>query len=202
MFEVMPGGRVIGTIFFLCLTFAAFSSAALMATCFSNALIDIGFTRKKAVISVVIGLSLFGIPSVLNQDYLTNQDNTWGYGLVFGTAFLGFLAHKYGEKKMRTQLIDPVSDIKASKTFDFLAGKLAPIVIMIVIIAWCVQAVGWNDQWWDPFAVSGLGTMVYQWAIVFILSIGLNKKINQNIKHKYFNGEEFGDIPDEILNEE
>lgn len=202
MFEKMPAGSLIGTLFFICLSFAAFSSATLMATCFSNALMDLGIPRKKAVRIDVVALGIVGIPSVFSQDFLTNQDTVWGYGLIFGAAFLGILAHKYGEEKMRTQLINPVSDIKANRSFNFLAGRFVPVLIGVVMIAWCIKAIGWDDNWWNPFRVSSLGTMLFQWAIVFVISIALNKVINRSIKHRYFNGETFDDIPDELLNEE
>ena len=202
LFEVMPAGRLVGTLFFLCLTFAAFSSATLMATCFSNALIDLGMTRTKAVRIVVVALTIAGIPSVLNQDFLTNQDTTWGTGLVFGTLFLGFLVRKFGAAKMRNQLINPVSDIKITKRWDFLAGTLAPFAIAVLLITWIVQSIGWSDNWWNPFEVANLGTMVCQWAVVFIAAFAMNKWINKAIKKKYFNGETFDDIPEEILNEQ
>ena len=173
-----------------------------MATCFSNALIDLGMTRTKAVRIVVVALTIAGIPSVLNQDFLTNQDTTWGTGLVFGTLFLGFLVRKFGAAKMRNQLINPVSDIKITKKWDFLAGTLAPFAIAVLLITWIVQSIGWSDNWWNPFEVANLGTMVCQWAVVFIAAFAMNKWINKAIKKKYFNGETFDDIPEEILNEQ
>ncbi len=202
LFEVMPAGRIVGTLFFLCLSFAAFSSGALMATCFSNALIDMGFTRTRAVAIAIAGLTAVGIPSVISGDFLGNQDTVWGYGLVFGTMFLGILAHKFGEEKMREQLINPVSDIKIGKGFDLFSGKVAPIVVGVVLIAWCVDAFGWTEDWYNPFNLSSLGTILFQWAIVFMIAFALNQKINAGIKKKYFNGEEFGDIPEEILDEQ
>ena len=161
-----------------------------------------GFTRTRAVAIAIAGLTAVGIPSVISGDFLGNQDTVWGYGLVFGTMFLGILAHKFGEEKMREQLINPVSDIKIGKGFDLFSGKVAPIVVGVVLIAWCVDAFGWTEDWYNPFNLSSLGTILFQWAIVFMIAFALNQKINAGIKKKYFNGEEFGDIPEEILDEQ
>ncbi len=202
MFEIMPAGNIVGTLFFICLSFAAFSSAALMTTCMSNILIDIGMKRTKASKICVVAMAIIGIPSIISQDFLTNQDNAWGFGLVFGIVFLGFLTHKFGPEKMRTQFINPVSDIKVNKSFNFLTSRLAPIVTVVVLVAWCIQAIGWDEKWWNPISTSSLGTMLYQWIIVFIIAFAVNNKLNKCIKHNYFNGESFSDVPEEILNEE
>ena len=202
MFESMPGGAIVGTLFFLALSFAAFSTVITVTTCFSNVLIDVGVKRKKAVAISVGAQAVVGIPSVLSQDFLSNQDTAWGFGLILGTIFIGFLARKFGTEKMRTKFINPVSDIKVGKSFNILAGTVAPLIILVVLVTWSIQSIGWDPQWWNPLKVSSLGTMLVQWAIVLAVSVGLNKTLNAKIKNKYFNGEEFGDIPEEVLNEQ
>ena len=201
MFESMPGGAVVGTFFFMALSFAAFSSVISVTTCFSNVFIDVGMKRKKAIIIAVAAQAVVGLPSILSQDFLTNQDNAWGFGLIFGTMFIGFLAHKFGTEKMRTKLINPVSDIKIGRSFNVLAGVVAPLTVLIVLIAWSVSIIGGDSQWWNPFAVSSFGTMFMQWLIVFAAALALNKTLNAKIRKKYFNGEDFGEIPEEVLDE-
>lgn len=75
MFESLAGaGRVLGTLFFLALSFAAFSSIIAATTCFSGVFTDMGMSRKKAAALAVFGQVALGLPSFLSQDILTNQD--------------------------------------------------------------------------------------------------------------------------------
>ncbi len=201
LFETLGGaGRVVGTLFFIALFVAAFSSAIVMITPFTNHLIDTGMTRKKANTLATLGLLIIGIPSVLSQDFLTNQDNVWGIGLFFGGLFISIAGNVIGPEKLREKFINPVSDIKIGKSFDILI-RIAPFIFGVIILAWTIQSIGWDPQWWSLFSTSSFGTMFYQWAVVFIFVFVFNKKIARSIKKRYYNGESFEELSEEISNE-
>ena len=199
MFESMPGGSSVGCGFFLCLSFAAFTSATLMTMCGVNVLIDMGVSRKKASKILVVFMAIAGIPSVISQDFLTNQDNVWGFGLVFGSLFLGIAANKFGAEKMRSQFINPVSDIKIGKSFNILAPYVAPILIMVVLAIWLFESLSWTENPWALFSTSSTGTILYQWAAAAIICFFVSKGYNKKIKHTYYDGETFPDMPDGLL---
>lgn len=201
LFETLGGaGRIIGTLFFASLFMAAFSSAIVMITPFTNHLIDTGMTRKKANTIGTIGLLVIGIPSVMSLDFQTNQDNVWGMGLFFGGLFISIAGNVIGPKKLREKFINPVSDIKVGKSFDILI-RTAPFIFGVIIIAWAIQAIGWDPQWWSLLSTSSFGTMFYQWAVVFIVVFAFNNKIASSVKKKFYNGESFAELPEEIKNE-
>ncbi len=200
MFESMAGGRFVGCAFFLCLSFAAFTSATLMAMCGVNILIDCGMSRKKGSLIVVLFLAIVGLPSAINPDILNNQDNVWGFGLMWGSLFLGIAAMKFGAKKMRTKFLNPVSDIKISKTFDILAPYVAPLLVLAVLVVWMVSSIGWSDTPWAmTFTGVTTGTILYQWIVVFIASIFLSRWYNKKIVANYYDGEEFPEMPEGLL---
>lgn len=200
MFESMAGGRFVGCAFFLCLSFAAFTSATLMAMCGVNIFIDCGMSRKKGSLIVVLFLAIVGLPSAINPDILNNQDNVWGFGLMWGSLFLGIAAMKFGAKKMRTQFLNPVSDIKLNKTFDILAPYVAPVLVLAVLVVWMVSSIGWSDTPWAmTFTGVNTGTILYQWVAVFVISIFLSRWYNKKIAANYYDGETFPEMPDGLL---
>ncbi|MCD8139559.1 MAG: hypothetical protein LUE17_07255 [Planctomycetaceae bacterium] len=117
--------------------------------------------------------------------------------------FSGILAFKFGANRMRTKYINPVSNRKLSWTFDICAGSIAPVATAIVLVLWIIQAIGWDEHWWNPFAISSLGTMLMQWAIGFALVLYYNKTINEKTKGVYFdpNAEGFPEVPDALMKE-
>lgn len=199
MFESMPAGNLVGTGFFLCLSFAAFTSATLMTMCGVNVLIDAGMSRKKASLILVVFMGVVGIPSVLSQAFLTNQDNVWGFGLVFGSLFLGIAAMKFGAEKIRSQFVNPVSDLRINRSFNLLAPLVAPLLITLVLAIWLFESLSWTENPWTLFSTSSTGTILYQWAAVAIICILASKWYNKKIKHTYYNGENFPDMPDGLL---
>ena len=172
----------------------------LMAMCGVNILIDCGVSRKKGSLIVVLFLAIVGLPSAINPDILNNQDNVWGFGLMWGSLFLGIAAMKFGAKKMRTKFLNPVSDIKINKTFDILAPYVAPLLVLAVLVVWMVSSIGWSDTPWAmTFTGVTTGTILYQWIVVFIASIFLSRWYNKKIVANYYDGEEFPEMPEGLL---
>ena len=57
-----------------------------------------------------------------------------------------------------------------------------------------------EPNWWKPFEMYSLGSMLWQLGIPMILFAVFNKKIAASAGPKYFNGEEYPDIVDNGFN--
>lgn len=60
-------------------------------------------------------------------------------------------------------MVNAVSDRNLSKSFVYLAGALCPIVCVVILVVWLVQAVSWDPEWYNPFRESSFMTLVLQW---------------------------------------
>ena len=67
-------------LFFLALVFAAWSSLVAMIELASRILIDLGLTRRRAIMMVGSAGFLLGIPSAMRIGIFQNQDWVWGRG--------------------------------------------------------------------------------------------------------------------------
>lgn len=201
LFETIPGGFIVAALFFISLSFAAFSSVIAVTPCFTGVFTDCGMSRKKANLIVVLGYGIFGLPSIISQDIFSNQDGTWGFGVFIGAMLSIFLGLKFGPTKIREKFVNPVSDKKLSKVFDISIKFIAPIVTVIVFAKWIIDSIGWDPQWWNPISVSSLGTMVVQWAIAFAIGLFVNNKLNEKIIGNYVLEEGFSDVPEQLMKE-
>jgi NSS family neurotransmitter:Na+ symporter len=155
----------------------------------SRTLIDFGINRRKAVIIITAMGFILGIPSALDLNFLTNQDWVWGVGLILSGAFISFSIIRYGVDKFRTEIINGYgSDIKIGKWYNFVIGILVPIQVVVLISWWLISSIGWDAEWWNPFRVENFGTVIFQWAIILLLFVLLNKfivnKLSFNIESR------------------
>ena len=200
LFEKIPGGFIISILFFVALAFAAFSSILTMAMVGVCTLMDMGMSRKKGVLTICIFYAVVGFPSVMSLTVANNQDTVWGVGFVITMVFLSFVVHKVGAEKIRTQFVNPVSDSKTSKFFNFCMLYLVPILIIIMFAWWCIQAISWYpDTWWNPFQESSLGSMLLQWGILIILCFAFNNFLCKKISPSVYDGEDYPPVPERYL---
>lgn len=69
LFMGMPGGRIWGTLFFLFMTFASFSTViAVFENLLANCIDNFGWTRKKAVLINGAFMLIAGMPTVLGYN--------------------------------------------------------------------------------------------------------------------------------------
>ncbi|MBK9098749.1 MAG: sodium-dependent transporter [bacterium] len=180
LFTKLSESNLINTLFasgfFLALFFAAFTSLISMVELATRTLIDFGIDRKRAIIIIASMGFLFGIPSALNIQFLVNQDWVWGVGLILSGAFISFSIIKYGVDKFRREIINGYgSDVKIGKWYNFVVGILIPVQVIILISWWLISSIGWDAEWWNPFHAENFGTVIFQWTIMLILFIVLNK---------------------------
>ena len=180
LFAKMPAGNVFAILFFLGLSFAAFSSIIAMIELSTRILIDLGIARRHAILGVcIVGFTL-GVPSAINLDFFANQDFVWGVALMISGAFVAFAVIRHGATRFRTENID-------NQPHDWNAGPLWDTTIRFVIPTLAVVLLGWwlhqaasvyaPDRWFDPFDPFSVMTCLTQWGVVLILLIVLNRKV-------------------------
>ncbi len=187
LFGKMPMGTVLAAVFFLAMSIAALSSLLPMIEVGVRNFMDTGMDRKKSTLIVIIGGFILGIPSAYSLNFLDNQDWVWGIGLLVSGLFVAFALMKYGVEKARTQDIN-------HKWTDFNVGKwwntfiyLFPVFFIWVTGWWVMQAISWYPgNWWAPFEVFSVGTIIFQFAILLILAFLTNDWLAGKIgKGKY-----------------
>jgi NSS family neurotransmitter:Na+ symporter len=201
IFQSMPGGQIVAVLFFIALIFAAFTSSIAMSTVGMTALVDAGFTRKKAAFGTTLFMIIIGAPSAFSLTVFNNQDWTWGVLLLFGVVFIGFAYIKYGVEKARKEyLLFPENDWKIGPWWNVCVAYVSPAVIIIMIVWWVIQSIGWYPgDWWNPFLEASLGTIILQGGIVIAVCLIFNKKIAAGVKHTYFKEGTFPEIPEEMV---
>jgi len=141
---------------------------------------NFGIDRKKAAIYAGIATFLFGIPSALSINFLDNQDWVWGVGLLISGLLTAVAMMKYGVEKARAQL-NETSDLHIGAWWTFLI-RIIPLMFVFIFGWWVMQSIEWYpDNWWHPFEVFTTGTMIFQWAILFIVCYALNNFFAKNV---------------------
>ncbi len=179
LFSTLPFGRVLMVLFFLALSFAAFTSLLAMIELATRVFLDAGVERKKAV-KMVGGFGfILGVPSAVSLQFLHNQDWVWGVALMVSGLFFAIAVMTSGVTRFReSQLSHEHSDIKIGKWWDLVITILVPLQAVVLLIWWLYQARGWDPEGWlKPFAVENVGTVLFQFVVVLILFILGNRWI-------------------------
>ena len=144
---------------------------------------------------------VLGIPSAWSNFVFCNQDFVVGQAMVIGATFSGYALLKFGPEKVRSKFLNhPNTSLHIGKRFNWGAAILLPVLAVVMFVWWCIQYIGWEPNWWKPFEMYSLGSMLWQLGIPMILFAVFNKKIAASAGPKYFNGEEFPDIVDNGFN--
>ena len=164
------------SIFFLALFFAAITSLMSMVELSTRTLIDFGLKRRRAITIVAVAGFLFGIPSALSPVFFANQDWVWGVGLILSGAFIAFSIIRYGVDKFRREVINGMgSDVKIGKWYNVVIKYLIPLQVGVLISWWLISSAAWDPEWWNPFHAENAGTCLFQWGIILVTFILLNK---------------------------
>jgi SNF family Na+-dependent transporter len=169
IFNTLPFGRVLTSIFFLALAFAAITSLISMIELASRVLVDGGLPRRRAVVTVGIVGFLLGVPSAVSMATFDNQDFVWGVGLMLSGFFFAAAVLRYGVTRFRTTLINtPDADIRVGAWWDW-AIRLVVLEAVVLVVWWFWQVRG------EPlFGTFGVGNVLVQWAIMLAIFIALN----------------------------
>lgn len=181
LFLEIPGGRIFAVLFFLALSFAAFSSLISMVELSSKTFVDVGISRKKSTFWICLGAFIFGVPSAMNLTVFANQDFVWGLGLLISGAFIAFVVIKSGTTEFRVQNIN-ISDSRTIKTgvwFDVLIKYIIPAEA-IILVGWWIYRSAFEfapETWFNPLDPYSVATCLVQFGIVAGVLLIFNKKI-------------------------
>ncbi|MDP3921110.1 MAG: sodium-dependent transporter [Candidatus Omnitrophota bacterium] len=182
LFQQIPAGRVFAILFFACLFFAAFTSLISMfelGVCF---FMDLGLTRKRAITCVAILSLLIGTPSALRQSFFDNQDWVWGIGLLLSGFFFAVLMRHVGMERICRDLL-PLRPGFERGIFRVLVFWVIPLEFFVLIAWWFYQSVTWDpDRWWHPFAGLTIGACLFQWGILIVVLLFLNKRLSSRLE--------------------
>ncbi len=182
LFTKLPAGQILSAVFFLAMSIAALSSLLPMIEVGVRNLMDMGLSRKSSTVFISIAGFVFGIPSAFSLNFLDNQDWVWGIGLLVSGVFVAFALMKYGLDKIRTNYIN-------TKWADYHVGKwwnvlimLFPVFFAAITFFWFWQATTWYpDNWWKPFEIFSVGTILMQWVLLFLLVIVTNNWLAKKV---------------------
>jgi NSS family neurotransmitter:Na+ symporter len=180
LFATMSGGGIFSILFFLGLTFAAFSSLISMIELATKVFVDAGATRKKATKIICIAGFAFGIPSAMNLTFFANQDFVWGIGLMISGAFISYAVIKYGAHKFRTELVNTSDDgVQLGAWWEVLLKYVIPVEVVTLLGWWMfLSATEYApDSWYNPLSAFSVATVLVQWGIAIFLVKAFNKRL-------------------------
>ena len=185
LFAQMGGGTVLAFLFFVGLTFAAFSSLISMVELASRVFVDMGVNRKRAVTAVCsIGFAL-GIPSALYLNFLGNQDFVWGVALMISGGFVAFAVIRFGSEKFRNEAVNLGDEgWQAGRLWDMLVTRIVPLLASVLLFWWLYRSVTEYapDTWFNPTDPYSLMTCLVQWgAALAILILGNRYLVRRTI---------------------
>lgn len=182
LFNEMAGGKIFAILFFLGLTFAAFSSLISMIELATKVFVDMGITRTKATIAVCTTGFLFGLPSAMSLDIFANQDFVWGIGLMASGGLISFAVMKFGTTKFREELVNNEQErFKLGKWWEYILKYLIPVQVVTLLTWWIYLSVTSfaPDTWYNPLSPFSVATVLLQFGVVIALFKFYNKQIAQ-----------------------
>ncbi len=180
LFAAMDFGGPMSVLFFLGLSFAAFTSLVSMIELAVRAITDLGVRRPQAVGLVTVAGFLFGLPSALHTGFLGNQDFVWGVALMISGAMVSFALIRHGVSSFRTSVVDATpGDWRAGRGWEILVSVVVPALAVVLLGWWLYQAaaVYAPDSWYDPFDPYSVMTCLVQWGAAAGLLYALNRRM-------------------------
>ncbi|MBL0169716.1 MAG: sodium-dependent transporter [Gemmatimonadaceae bacterium] len=176
LFSTLPAGGLFMTFFFLALFFAAFTSLISMVELGTRVLLDMGWTRARAVWVVGAFGLIIGLPSAFSLNFLHNQDWVWGVGLMLSGLFFAIAVIRMGPAKFRAEQINhQYSNIRVGAWWDLCIRYLVPFEAIALMAWWMWQVRGPGAL--DPFGIENIGTIILQWSIAIALLLLFNKTL-------------------------
>ena len=179
------GGPLLGTIFFVALSFAATTSLIAMLELATRSFVDLGLERRRALLVVLIGGALLGLPSALSLDVFANQDWAWGVGLMVSGFLFSVAVAFVGYRRFREEWIGLRGDGFARRGLDALLMLGIPLQFVLLLGWWFWQSFGWSkgeaSAAFDPFGTYTIGTCLFQWAVAFALLFALNRRLTRDL---------------------
>lgn len=176
IFNTLPLGRLLTSLFFLALAFAAITSLISMIELATRVLVDAGVARERAILLVGGAGFLMGIPSALSMPFFDNQDFVWGVGLMLSGFFFALAVIRHGVTRFREQVVNANPEgMRIGRWWD--AVMYLVLVQAVVLMGWWLyQAVDLDDlrATFTPFSPFNVGTLLAQWGVAIAAFLLLN----------------------------
>jgi NSS family neurotransmitter:Na+ symporter len=167
LFASLPGGRFLMVLFFVALSFAAFTSLMAMIELATRVFVDAGMKRGKAIRVVGVAGFLLGVPSAIFNPFLQNQDWVWAVALMVSGSFFAIAVTTAGVRRFREQQLNHEdSDIRVGRWWEVVISFLVPLQAVILMVWLLVDSAKGSDDWLHPFRVYNVGTVLAQFAVV------------------------------------
>lgn len=180
LFDQMAGGKIFAILFFLGLTFAAFSSLISMIELASRVFVDMGFPRKRATVAICITGFLLGLPSAISLNFLTNQDFVWAVGLMVSGAFMSFAIIKFDPDRFRSLAVNTGQHTYTlGKWWSVIIKYVVPVEVISLLFWWMYLSITSYapESWYNPLSKFSVATIILQWGIAMGLFFLYNQKI-------------------------
>lgn len=179
IFAQMPGGIIWGGLFFLFLTFAAITTIIAIFENIVSFWVDAkGWTRKKAVITNAIAITLLSLPAIFGYNILSFIEPLGAGSTIMdledflvssniqplgSLVFLLFCSSKYGwgYKNFLAEVNEGIGLTFPAK-IRFYMAKILPIAIIVIYV----------KGYYDKFSQMGT-TMLVGWMIVAAIFLGI-----------------------------
>ncbi len=178
LFARMPFGAFLAALFFLGLSFAAFTSLISMIELAVRVVVDLGAPRWKAVIGVATGGFVLGMPSAMDLNVLGNQDFVWGVALMLSGALVAFAVIRNGVGRFRKEVVNKAKgDWHAGILWEVLIRWAVPLQALILMIWWLYLSatVYAPTTWYDPLDPYSVMTCLVQWGLALLAVLLLNR---------------------------
>src|SRR5699024_6565555 len=169
LFNEMAGGTIFAILFFLGLTFAAFSSLISMIELASRVFVDMDISRKKATGFICAAGFLLGMPSALSVDILANQDFVWSVGLLVSGAFMSFAVIKFGPARFRSEIVNNGQQhYDLGGWWEVIIKYVVPVEVISLLIWWVWLSITAYapESWYNPLSAFSVATIAVQFGIV------------------------------------
>lgn len=177
LFNEMAGGRILAILFFMGLTFAAFTSLVSMIELATRVFVDMGYDRRKVTIYICMTAFLVGLPSAISVEFLANQDFVWAVGLMVSGAFISYAVIKYGSTKFRSEIVNNKwHSHTLGRWWEVAIKYVVPLEVIALLIWWFYKAAS-AEGWYNPFNQYTLATIILQWGIALGVLYFLNDKL-------------------------
>ncbi len=177
LFAQIPFGRFLMILFFAALSFAAFTSLMAMLELATKVFIDAGMPRARAIKIVGSLVFLLGVPSAINLAFLHNQDWVWAVALMVSGLFFAIAVIRSGVQRFREQQLNHEhSDVRVGSWWNIVISVVVPLEAVGLAI-WLLVDASKVEGWLAPLSEYNVGTVLFQFAIVFVALAFLNRWI-------------------------
>ncbi|KAJ7361899.1 hypothetical protein OS493_014545 [Desmophyllum pertusum] len=169
-------GRVLSSLFFLCLSLGGISSLVAMIELPVHTLEEMRVPRKYGLPVVFVVLFCVGLPSALDLDILVNQDFVWAFGQILAGVITISLPIRYGASKFRDDLVNQfgLDDWKLPRIWDYIINFIGPVIALALFVSFVIDTVKDEKTEWYKLGRESLMTCLVEWIVVLLLLLMAN----------------------------